>query len=544
MITGFNFWQFTAGISVFIFAMALIESSLKYIAGRSFKKFLQKHSQSKLKAVLAGTVVTGFLQSSSVALFMTLSFVSAGLMNLRSALSVVLGSNLGSTVSSWVIVLVGFRINLGAISYPVLGLALVGLLLFRKNTKMYHATGFLIGFAFIFISLEWLKGCVDVSGANIIFAPGELALPWYVLIGLLFTALVQSSSITMAIALSALYNNLLPFESAVGLVLGSETGTTLKFLISSINGLPDKKRVAWGNFLINVITMLVLTVAARPLINLLQNQLEIKDNLIGLVTFQSTINIISIILFLPVLNFFATFLEKTFKESSSVKLTRYIHKTPGENIDDQLITSGKETLHLVSKTLELNKRLLGISREKSKNKFTDFFMRGDGTVSLTESYNRKKILHGEILEYLAEIPRSEESTDEIDRITKLIKITRHTVRSSKNLKDIYHNLKEFEETANDELYSILAAIRESEKEFYKKYYEYLDMDSKEFNQEISGELQKHNRQQYDKSINHTLEMLRKKEISEIDSSTLLNVHREIYSSNKALIEALADLKSL
>ena len=540
---GFNFWQFLAGIAVFLYAMSLIESSLKNLAGRSFKKFLQKQSQNKVKMIAASTAVTSVLQSSSVVLLMVLSFVGAGLMNMRGALAAVLGSNLGTTLDSWVIALIGFKINFAAVSYPLLAVAMAGLFVSKKNTKLFHATTFLIGFAFIFIALEWLKTSADQSIEVYLGNVKQWHYLLFVPIGFLVTAVIQSSSVTIAITLTALHNNLIPFESAVAVVIGSELGTTLKFLIGSVGGIPDKKRVAWGNFILNFVTMAIATILLHPLVYLIQKIVKIEDPLTGLVAIQTSINLLSIIIFYPLLGVFATFLERFFKEHSPEYLTKYIRKSTAALPGDSLDLAGKETIHLLYETIELNKRVFGFEEEKNSGWINSIREYTTNSNAYSETYQRIKLLQGEILEYIAEIPKDEMSEKELEQIGKLINITRHVLRSAKNLKDIRHNLEEFESTANDHLFNLYKMIRERAKTFYSEF-QLLTMESEKINAEIISTLTDRNRKQYEDAIASILLVLRDQKISELDSSTLLNVYHEIYASDKALIRALADLKDI
>ena len=534
-----------AGIAVFVFAMSLVETSLKNVAGRPFKKFLQRQSKSKVKMIAASTVVTAILQSSSVVLLMVLSFVGAGILGMRGALAAVLGSNLGTTLDSWVIAYVGFKIDFAAISYPLLSVSLIGLFFFKKKSTFYHLTLFIIGFAFIFISLEWLKTSADKSLENSLSFFHNWHYLTFIPIGFVITAVIQSSLATMAMTLTALFNHLIPIEGAAAVVIGSELGTTLKFLVGSAGGIPDKKRVAWGNFFLNLITMVIAAILLKPIIYLIQHVIVISDPLLALVLFQSSINLLAIILFYPFLRVCADFLERFFKESLSENLTAYIGKTTAALPGDAVELAEKETIHLINETVELNKRGLGL-KEKEKEKTGWMFSikkYASDSSSYDETYHKMKILQGEILEYITTISKDEMNEREAMQSGKLIHITRHVLRSAKNLKDIRHNLEEYETTANDSLYGIFSLVRENAREFYSKFQTLLQEPEK-VNTEAIEKLTKWNRNQYDDAIAGMLSALQHKKVSDLDSSTLLNVFHEVYASNKALVRALADLKDL
>lgn len=540
---GFHFWQFIAGIAIFVYAMSLIETSLKNLAGRSFKKFLQKQSKSKFKMLVSSTVVTALLQGSSVVLLMILSFVGAGLLNMRGALAAAMGSNLGTTFVNWVIAIVGFKIDFNVISFPILGIALLGLLLSSRNTKLFHTTHFLIGFALIFISLEWLKGSMDKSIAQNLVGISDVHYLAFIPIGIIITAIIQSSSVTMAVTLSALYNQWIPFESAVAIVIGSEVGTTLKFLVGSVGAVSDKKRVAWGNFLLNLFTMILAASLMRPIIYFLNGVMYVTDPLIELVLFQTSINLLSIILLFPLLGFVAHKLDKFFEEDLSHRLTSYIRKKDTALPGDALELAEKETIHLMNEIIKMNKEILDIHDDKNESWLKNIKRFNSDSSSFTLTYLNLKMLHGEILEYLIEIPKTDMSESEVEKTGKLIHINRHILRSAKNLKDIRHNLEEFELTSNDTLFDALQNAKSKAKEFYTLFQEHASDPSRITPQMIEN-LMNHNRIHYDSSIAEMLQLLKENKIKELDSSNLLNVYREMYSSSKALIQALADIRDI
>ncbi|MBK9108263.1 MAG: Na/Pi cotransporter family protein [Saprospiraceae bacterium] len=452
-MNGFDFWQFIAGVAVFLYAMSLIEDSLKNIAGRSFKKFLQKQSQSKFKMMLASTAITALLQSSSVVILMVLSFVGAGLIPLKAALAAALGSNLGTTLSSWLIAMIGFKINFTVLSFPLLGISLLGLLFFKRNTNLAYITSFLLGFAFLFIGLEWLK--TSVGNSLELYFPFFVNLHYllFIPLGFILTGIVQSSSLTMALSLSALYNHLIPIENAAALVIGSELGTSLKFLLASKSGIVDKRRLAWGNFLLNIFTIVMAAAILRPFLEFISNNLWIRDSLTQLVVFQTGINLCSLLVFYPMLSVFAKFLERRIKEDTQLSITKYIAKDypvlPGDAMD----LAEKEIFHFLQLTLDLNKNILGLTNVQQNGIVENIKQLASGDqIHFEEQYLKLKFMHGEIQEYLSGIQHEHLHEAEILKLAKLIQIARLILKSIKNMKDIRHNLLEFEVSANDVIY--------------------------------------------------------------------------------------------
>ncbi|MBL7925080.1 MAG: Na/Pi cotransporter family protein, partial [Bacteroidia bacterium] len=314
-----------AGIGIFIFSLKLIEEALRNFASRSFKLFLRRTTTNKVYTVLGSAVITALVQGSSVVMIMVLALVGAGVLPMSAALAVMLGANLGTTLDSWLVASLGFKVSVDAFAYPAIVLATF-LNLFVSRERWKHFADFLFGFGFLFISINMMKMSVSdwVTGIDLSLF-NDTPLWQFVFLGILVTALVQSSLATMTIVLSALHAGAIQFDVAAAIVLGSEVGTTLKILIGAMDGYAPKKRLALGNFMVNSFTALVGFVFLHPLLYLVSHGLNVKDPLVGLVTFQSIINLLSVVVFLPVLNPLSLFLSKFFKEEDTL-VTSFVKK--------------------------------------------------------------------------------------------------------------------------------------------------------------------------------------------------------------------------
>lgn len=539
-----NWSHFLAGVYLFIFAMSLLEDTLKHLAGRPFKKFLQRHTENKLKAIAGGTVVTAVLQSSSVVLLMVLSFVGAGIMSMRNAISVTLGANLGTTLDSWIVATLGFKVELDLISYPVLAISLLITVLLPAREKIKNTALFLTGFSLLFIGLEWMKVSVDgiITGLDI-RRYAEWPAHFFILAGIVLTTIIQSSSATMAITLTALYHGIIPFASAAAIVIGSETGTTLKILLSSYGGIPDKKRVAMGNFIFNIMLSVLAGVFLFPLVDFVRDVMGIADPLIGLVTFQTGINIVFIIIFYPFIGNFATFLERLYKANDDESITKYIQPALKQFPDEALKTARKETMRLMMHLISFNRRMLGLKEKEEKN--LSWLQNLRTTITKSDrpeiEYGKLKQLHGEILEYLVSLRKENMTADEIEQTGKLIGVARNNIHSAKNMKDIRHNINDLESTVNDTLHSLLHQTLKSEKVFYNEVEKCLLNPHSANTAETIDEMIQFNKSAYDHTLLHIQDILGSDKISELDASTLLNVFREIYSAHKLLLSALKEL---
>ena len=252
-------WKLLAGIAIFLLGMHFLEEALKRLTGRSFKLFLKKSTSGKPAAIAGGAIVTAVLQSSSVVNLMVLAFVGAGVLTMHNALAIMLGSNLGTTVSSWIIVIVGFQLNVESFALPVIGISGIAMMLVDKDSRWHKGCTFFFGFGFLFFGLSFIRTSIEQTVQQLdLSILNEKPAILFVLAGLIITSLIQSSSATVAIVLSALHVNAISLFAAMAIVLGSEIGTTVKLILASLKGVAVKKRVALGNLLFNVINALLI----------------------------------------------------------------------------------------------------------------------------------------------------------------------------------------------------------------------------------------------------------------------------------------------
>lgn len=532
-------FKLLAGIGLFIFAMSLTETSLKALAGRRFKKILRDSINTPLRSIGAGALVTGVLQSSSVVSLMTLSFVGAGLMSMRNAFAVTLGANLGTTFDSWIIATIGFKLEIIRFAYGLVIASTLLLIAFKKLKPMNDLSKFIIGFALLFIGLDWMKESASIIVGEIDMTMLVNRSPyWFILFGLVLTILIQSSSATTAITLTALYNDAISFNGAIGILIGSEVGTTIKIFIGAIGGIPDKKRVALGNLFFNISLLVVASIFMNPISHFIYQLIGEKEPLIGLVTFQTGINLTMIILFLPIMNKIGDFLEKQYVNDTASGITRHIQAMEPIFSDESLIATRKEIDGFLDRTILLDSQVIGIEN----NENASWYKRLMDKSSTEEKYNELKLLQGEILQYLVEMRSLNLKKKEIDEIGKLISVTRSIMHAAKKIKDVRNNFEELETSANDTLFENLTELRESQREFLSRVNAHKSGHSDLNTKNDLESLREFNDLRYNFAINETLNELDAGQIREFDSSTLLNIHRALHAANKSLIDVLEDLE--
>lgn len=527
-------WKFIAGIGFFLYGLLLMDQALTKLSGRSFKKFLRQHTRNVWKAIAVGTLLTALLQSSSVIALITLGFVEAGMIPFKNALAVIMGSNLGSTMIGWIIATVGFKMNIEDLALPGLAISTICMFFFKPRKNLFNSFRLLFAISLIFYGLGFMK---DTAGAFVeqvdISAYKDQPLVIFVLIGLITTTIVQTSSATMAITLTALYSNAISFPAAAAVIIGSEVGTSLKTLISGMNGSGDKKRAAFGNFFFNVATVAIAFAFLHAIIRFIKDAIGIQDPLIGLVFFQSLINLIAILVFLPFIEPYSKWLGKMFTsaEGESSYLSHDFLKS--EEHDPAMLFD--EVTMMMDRTLEFHDTVMDVNRPEHEGFFKNVkaFARVSGFTNTM--YNRLKVSAGELLEYRVRAGEDSITQADLQKMDRSMEALRQIMHSAKSVKDIHHNITELRESAKDVLHEHYYRIQEDwgifKQDFIQSMHDPQQLDLLMHKAHV--DMNDHNQ-----LIN---EELRSGKLLEVEASTLLNIEREMLSSKKAFIRAAESL---
>jgi phosphate:Na+ symporter len=536
-------WKFLAGLGFFLFGMSQLETVLKNISGRRLKLFLKKNTQSLFKSIFGGTIITGIVQSSSVVSLLVLAFVESGIITFRNALGIILGTNLGTTLDSWIVATVGFKLDILSYSLPVIAIAAIGMFFFEKKKKLYNLLHVFFALGILFLGLGFMKegGLALVQEFDLKAYVG-LGPFVFVIIGFLLTTIIQSSSATIAIALTAIYTGVLTLPSAAAVVIGAEVGTTIKILLWGMKGSADKKRVAWGNLIYNIFTALIAFIFLHSLIYFIVTIVQIHDPLIGLVFFQTSINLVSILIFIPFLNIFSKWLEKKFTvdgTNGNSYISKNLPLLPLLAPD----TLRNETINLLKKTLLFNKNILCSQDSPSEGLLENlkYFTRSSG--STEEEYNRLKQTEGDILFYYAAIQSKLFDKMDTELMLQYLDASRQSIFAAKSVKDVAHNLKEFAASSNDVKHQAGKHIQEvwlAFDAFLNKLMsgantdEYKNLiDRKQEEIIVLEEQQK----------SEVFAKLKNNQLNEVEASTIMNVNLELLSCKKSLLSALSNLEA-
>lgn len=254
----FDFLKLIGSLGIFLYGMKLMSEALQKVAGAKMRHILSAMTSNRVKGVITGILITAIIQSSSATTVMVVSFVNAGLLSLIESIGVIMGANVGTTVTAWLISILGFKVSMAEISLPMIGLCLPLLFSNKRSRKSWGEL--IIGFGLLFIGLEFLKNSMPNLQENPeIFTflqeytdLGYASYFLFMLIGTALTILIQSSSATMALTLVMCANGWISYDIAASMVLGENIGTTVTANLAAMVANTTAKRAALAHFVFNV----------------------------------------------------------------------------------------------------------------------------------------------------------------------------------------------------------------------------------------------------------------------------------------------------
>lgn len=254
----FEVLQLIGALGFFIYGMKVMSEGIQKVAGSKMRQILSAMTSNRIKGVITGFTLTGLVQSSSATTVMVVSFVNAGLLSLTESIGVIMGANIGTTITAWLISIVGFKVKIASIALPIIAFGFP--LLFVSKSKLKAWGEVLIGFALLFIGLSELKESVPDLKSNpeiLEFLAsytdmGLMSILLFIGIGSLITVIVQSSSAAMALTLVMANQGWIPFELAAAMVLGENIGTTITANLAAMIGNIHAKRAAGAHFIFNI----------------------------------------------------------------------------------------------------------------------------------------------------------------------------------------------------------------------------------------------------------------------------------------------------
>jgi phosphate:Na+ symporter len=316
------------GVGLFLLGMILLTDGLKALAGDSLRGFLARFTGGRFSSMAAGAGITTVVQSSSATTLATIGFVSAGLLTFHQAVGILLGANLGTTSTGWLLSVLGLEFSISKVALPLIGVGALTRLLTRD--RLAHVGLAIAGFGLIFVGIDTLQAGMETLSTRIdpssfpqAGLSGRLLL---VLVGVVMTVVMQSSSAAVATTLTALHTGTIDLTQAAALVVGQNVGTTVTAGIAAIGASVPAKRTALAHVLFNVITGLLAFMVLPLAVWLLETgarAIDVTAPALLLAGFHTAFNLLGVLVFLPLLNPFSTLVTRLLPDRGP-RLTRFL----------------------------------------------------------------------------------------------------------------------------------------------------------------------------------------------------------------------------
>ena len=436
MSTVFQILTLLGALGMFLYGMTMMSEGLQKVAGSRLRSILSAMTANSFTRILTGTLITAIIQSSSATTVMIVSFVNAGLLSLTQAVGVIMGANIGTTVTSWLISLLGFTADISTLSIPLIGIGFAFMMF--KSQKRKNIGEMIIGFAMLFLGLSFLKDSVPDLSSNpeaIAFIQkwtdwGFFSVLIFVLVGTVMTIVLQSSSATVALTLVMASQGWIPFEMAAAMVLGENIGTTITANIAASVGNISAKRAALAHTVFNVFGVIWVLALYKPFLWLVSKIVvglggedpfvSSASLLYAISTVHTLFNVLNtciLVWFTPQIVRFVTWALKGHKDEEEVFRLRYIQGGMMSTAELSLEQAEQEVVHfseIVKKQYRYARQAVNESDDESR--FDELFKKLEHYEQITDR------IEFEIAKYLSNIRESDLSQEGTNKLQAMYKI--------------------------------------------------------------------------------------------------------------------------
>ena len=546
-----NFKTILAGVAILLFGMIMLEEGFRVFTKGPLQKILKKVTDKLYKSLTAGAFVTALIQSSSLVSVITISFISAGLISLSGGLGLIFGANIGTTATAWLVAGFGLKIKISALAMPVLIFGLI--FSFQKKKSLKGIGNVLAGLGFFFLGIHYMKEGFDVFKDFIdltqFAVTGFLGALLYTGLGILITTILQSSSATLALILTALAAQQIEYENALALAIGANVGTTITAVLGSLGSNIAGKRLAGGHFVFNIATGIVALVLIFPLAKLVNTIADFvniapTDFTLKLAIFHTIFNVMGVLLMIPFINKLEKLLIRVFKEKidKDIDEPKYLNKAVLEFPSSAVVSLFKESKYLYQNAIfKIVAHGLNIHRAdiKSDLKIKKIIKKSTDAmeIDVEELYYKKvKTIYSEILIYATKIQDDLKLSKTQSKAVSDIKIAnRKMVEIIKDVRELHKNVSFSLEHQNPYLLKEYDSFRKKVTKVLRIIYLFRTEDnSSKFAtklSELKSEAKEHIRQS-NTSIDN---LIRKNLITSEMASSLFNDYTNVNDMIKKLI---------
>ena len=449
-----------AGVAIFLIGMHYMENGFKLFSGGALETVLERFTGTTPRAIFTGFLSTSVVQSSSLVSVIIISFLSAELIGLTQAVGVVFGSNIGTTTTAWLVSTFGLKIKISAYALPMLIFGVV--MQFSRHVSYKGLGSVLVGLGFIFLGIAYMKDGFETLKEGLDLAEyamaGYAGVLVYIVLGAIATVVIQSSSATMAIIITALATGQIDYINALSLAIGANIGTTVTAALGSLASNWNGKRLAVAHFIFNLITALFAVIfiyQLKDLVDWLAPYLAIPvgDDAMRLALFHTIFNVVGVLLVVPFMKQLVNFLETLFRDEKKARgRAKYLTYEVMEIPAAALAALRKETIHLYDKSLEAIVHAMNLHRtEIFSDAGIDEVIEHSTVrikIDIDEVYQGEiKNLYGEILEY-ASMSQSHMDQQGNHEIYELKLAARKIIEMVKDVRELQKNLNFYSRSHN------------------------------------------------------------------------------------------------
>ena len=460
----FDFLRLIGSLGLFLYGMKIMSEGLQKFAGDSLRRILTAMTTNRVTGVLTGVLITALIQSSSATTVMVVSFVNAGLLTLTQSIGVIMGANIGTTVTAWLISALGFKVDIAAFSLPLLAFGIP--LLFSGKSSRKSVGEFIFGFSFLFMGLQALKANAPDLGANpemLAFVQnyadmGFFSIILFLFIGAILTMIVQASAATMAITLIMCANGWIDYQLGVALVLGENIGTTITANLAALTGNTQARRAALAHLAFNIFGVIWVLILFYPFTNAVSwfvtNVMRISDPSVAvsfkLAAFHTAFNISNtfvMIWFVGLIEKAVCFLIKGKKDEDEEYRLRYITGGMLSTAELSILQARKEITLFAERTGRMLDMVKALFYEKNEDAFLKTYSRVEKYESISD---RMEIEIANYLTCVAEGRLSSEGKEEIRIMLRAVSEIESIADSCNNMARSIKRRNEFKSIFTDE----------------------------------------------------------------------------------------------
>ncbi len=450
-----------AGVAIFLVGMHFMEDGFKLFSGGTLEKILEKFTKNNYISLLTGFLTTSIVQSSSLISVIVISFLSVELLSLTQGMAIVFGANLGSTTTAWIVSTFGLKLKISLYAMPMIIFGVI--FRFSKNRTYIGLGNILLGLGFVFLGIAYMKdgfdtlrGAIDLADYSV---KSFFAIFIYIIIGAIATVIIQSSSATMAIIITALAGGNILYIDALALAIGANVGTTVTAVLGSLTSNENGKRLAFGHFIFNIVTSLLavfLIYILKDIVDFLSPFFGIDDNnySMKLALFHTIFNLLGILVLFPFINLIVKLSEKFIrdkvkKDSKPIYLDKANIKIP----NNAMISIQKEVIHLYDNAQKAILHALSIHRhDLQKKEDIEKIIKTPITkidTNLDDFYKEEiKSLYSDIIEF-ALISQENMNKEQLEYVTQLKLASNIIVKILKDTRDIQKNINFYLNNKNE-----------------------------------------------------------------------------------------------